>query len=165
MAIFRWDPLTAVASRLAGVFAPAWTMATRRSPVYLATSSTDYSLWWTPLHDLFALRGNTSASPRYTPWPSLAAGARADLYVIIRRVLTVRPSDRSYLVQSARSTLSRLPSGAGWAGTGCWYRRICNPYGLPAADQIRSELTTGAGCSLYACISRTYYIKVMQRAS
>jgi len=42
------------------------TMAARRSPVYLANSSTDYSLWWTPLHDLFALRGSTSTSPRYS---------------------------------------------------------------------------------------------------
>ena len=44
----------------------AWTMATRRSPVYQATSSTDYSLWWTPLQDLFALRESTSTSPRYS---------------------------------------------------------------------------------------------------
>jgi len=29
------------------------------------------------------------------------------------------------------------------------------------SDQIRSELTTGAGYSLYACISITYYIKVI----
>jgi len=68
-----------------------WTMATRRSPVYLATSSTDYSLWWTPLHNLFALslRGSTSTSPA-TPLPSLAASARADIIEFKLSVLVFR---------------------------------------------------------------------------
>ena len=65
--------------------------ATRRSPVYLATSSTDYSLWWTPLHNLFALslRGSTSTSPA-TPLPSLAASARADIIEFKLSVLVFR---------------------------------------------------------------------------
>jgi len=58
-----WSTLTVLPSSWC---CRAWTMATRRSPVYLATSSTDYSLWWTLLHDLFALHGSTSTSPRYS---------------------------------------------------------------------------------------------------
>jgi len=57
---------TTVAGRLAGAVAPGLWQRDARRGLYLATSSTDYSLWWTPLHDLFALRGSTSTSPRYS---------------------------------------------------------------------------------------------------
>ena len=57
----------------------AWTMAMRRSPVYLATSSTDYSLMnTTARHVCSAVCTEVRTHHPATLWPSVAAGTRVD---------------------------------------------------------------------------------------